>query len=147
MNAQEFWNKYKKVNPLIGGDIDTWRFELEADLLAKLVLEGTKTAAASACNLYAVDNNPLPEAGSYGVILNNKDQAVYIIQIKKASVVPFKEVSEEHAFKESEDSKSLAYWRDVHEAFFKPYFKKCRLAFTPENLIILGEFEMVYPTV
>lgn len=48
MNAQELWNKYKKINPSIGDDIDAWQFGLEADLLAKLVLEGTKTATASA---------------------------------------------------------------------------------------------------
>ena len=57
MNAQELWNKYKKINPSIGDDIDAWQFGLEADLLAKLVLEGTKTATASAYDLYAVDIN------------------------------------------------------------------------------------------
>ena len=40
MNAQELWNKYKEINPSIGDDIDAWQFGLEADLLAKLVLEG-----------------------------------------------------------------------------------------------------------
>ena len=138
MNAQELWNKYKKINPSIGDVIDAWQFGLEADLLAKLVLEGTKTATASAYDLYAVDNDPLPEVGFYDVILDSKDQAVCIIQIKKVSVVPFKE---------GEGDKSLAYWRDVHEAFFKPYFKECGLTFTPESLIVLEEFEVVYPTV
>lgn len=147
MNAQELWNKYKKINPSIGDDIDAWQFGAEADLLAKLVLEGTKTATASAYDLYAVDNDPLPEVGSYDVILDSKDQAVCVIQIKKVSVAPFKEVSEKHAFKEGEGDKSLAYWRDVHEEFFKPYFEECGLTFTPESLIVLEEFEVVYPTV
>lgn len=84
MNAQELWNKYKKINPSIGDVIDAWQFGLEADLLAKLVLEGTKTATASAYDLYAVDNDPLPEVGFYDVILDSKDQAVCIIQIKKS---------------------------------------------------------------
>lgn len=38
MNAQELWNKYKKINPSIGDDIDAWQFGVEADLLAQLVL-------------------------------------------------------------------------------------------------------------
>ncbi len=147
MNAQELWNKYKKINPSIGDDIDAWQFGLEADLLAQLVLEGTKTATASAYDLYAVDNDPLPEVGSYDVVLDSKDQAVCIIQIKKVSLVPFKEVSEKHVFKEGEGDKSLDYWRDAHEAFFKPYFEECGLTFTPESLIVLEEFEVVYPTV
>lgn len=147
MNAQELWNKYKKINPSIGDDIDAWQFGLEADLLAQLVLEGTKTATASAYDLYAVDNDPLPEVGSYDVVLDSKGQAVCIIQIQKVSLVPFKEVSEKHAFKEGEGDKSLDYWRDAHEAFFKPYFKEYGLTFTPESLIVLEEFEVVYPTV
>jgi uncharacterized protein YhfF len=145
MNAQELWDKYKKINPSIGDEIDAWQFGAEADLLAQLVLEGTKTATASAYDLYAVDDDPLPEVGSYDVVLDSKDQAVCIIQIKKVSVVPFKEVSAEHAFKEGEGDKSLAYWRDVHEEFFKPYYGEYGLTFTSESLIVLEEFEVVYP--
>ena len=109
MNAQELWNEYKQINPSIGDDIDAWQFGAQPDLLAKLVLDGTKTATASAYDLYAVDNDPLPEVGSYDVVLDSKDQAVCIIQIKKVSVVAFEEVSEEHAFKEGEGDKTLAY--------------------------------------
>ncbi len=145
MNAQELWDKYKKINPSIGDEIDAWQFGAEADLLAQLVLEGTKTATASAYDLYAVDDDPLPEVCSYDVVLDSKDQAVCIIQIKKVSVVPFKEVSAEHAFKEGEGDKSLAYWRDVHEEFFKPYYEEYSLTFTSESLIVLEEFEVVYP--
>ena len=145
MNAQELWNKYKKINPSIGDDIDAWQFGAEADLLAKLVLEGTKTATASAYDLYAVDNDPLPEVGSYDVILDGQEQAVCIIKIIKVSIVPFKDVSAEHAWKEGEGDKSLDYWQDVHEEFFKPYFEECGLTFTPESLIVLEEFQVVYP--
>lgn len=84
MNAQELWNEYKQINPSIGDDIDAWQFGAQPDLLAKLVLDGTKTATASAYDLYAVDNDPLPEVGSYDVVLDSKDQAVCIIQIKKS---------------------------------------------------------------
>ncbi len=51
MNAQELWNEYKQINPSIGDDIDAWQFGAQPDLLAKLVLDGTKTATASAYGL------------------------------------------------------------------------------------------------
>lgn len=145
MTPQECWSKYKRIHPDVGDDIDTWQFGAEADLLAKLVLEGTKTATASAYDLYAVDNDPLPEVGSYDVILDSKDQAVCIIQIKKVSVAPFKEVSEKHAFKEGEGDKSLDYWRDVHQKFFTQCFDECDLTFTTDSRIVLEEFQVVYP--
>ena len=28
MTPQEMWNAYKKINPLIGAEIDAWAFEL-----------------------------------------------------------------------------------------------------------------------
>ena len=33
-------------------------------------------------------------------------------------VVPFEEVTEEHAFAEGEGDRSLAHWREVHQHFF-----------------------------
>jgi uncharacterized protein YhfF len=145
MNAQELWNEYKQINSSIGDAIDAWQFGAQPDLLAQLVLDGTKTATASAYDLYAVDNDPLPEVGSYDVVLDSKDQAVCIIQIKKVSVVIFDEVSEEHAFKEGEGDKTLAYWRQVHEDFFKPYYDDYGLTFNGQSRIVLEEFEVVYP--
>jgi uncharacterized protein YhfF len=76
-----------KSIPQLVMTIDAWQFGAQPDLLAQLVLDGTKTATASAYDLYAVDNDPLPEVGSYDVVLDSKDQAVCIIQIKKVSVV------------------------------------------------------------
>lgn len=55
MKAQELWNKFKSLNPSIGDEIDAWQFGAEPDLLAKLVVDGTKTATASAYDLYELD--------------------------------------------------------------------------------------------
>ncbi|MFQ7527074.1 MAG: ASCH domain-containing protein [Mediterraneibacter gnavus] len=52
--------------------------------------------------LYEVENEPLPAIGAYSVILDSKGNAVYIIQTKKVTIVPFYEVSAEHAYKEGE---------------------------------------------
>ncbi len=48
MTAEELWQAYQKINPSIGDKIDAWAFGVQPDLLAQLVLEGTKTATASA---------------------------------------------------------------------------------------------------
>ena len=90
MTPQELWNQYKRVNPNIGDSIDAWQFGAEPDQLAQLVLKGVKTATASAYDLYKVDNEPLPQKGSYDVILDSQNQAICIIQIIMVSVVPFK---------------------------------------------------------
>ena len=76
MTPQEMWNAYKQLNPSIGDEIDAWAFGVEADFLADLVLKGEKTATASAYDLYAVADEPLPREGTFDIILDGQDRAV-----------------------------------------------------------------------
>ena len=46
---------------------------------------------------------------------------------------------------EGEGDKSLAYWRQVHEDFFKDCFGEAGLTFTPDSKVVLEEFRKVYP--
>ena len=145
MTPQEMWNAYKKINPSIGDEIDAWAFGVDADLLADLVLKGEKTATASAYDLYVLEDEPLPQEGTFDVILDSQDRAVCIIEITKVSVESFHQVSADHAYKEGEGDKSLAYWRQVHEDFFTDCLGQAGLVFTPESKVVLEEFCKVYP--
>ena len=145
MTPQEMWNAYKQINPSIGDEIDAWAFGVDPDLLADLVFTGEKTATASAYDLYAVEDEPLPQEGTFDVILDSKDQAVCIVEITKVSVQPFHQVSADHAYKEGEGDKSLAYWRQVHEDFFRDCLGEAGLTFTPDSKVVLEEFRKVYP--
>lgn len=126
MRAEELWKTYCEKEKI---DIDTpyeaWRFGDAPDKLADLVLKGIKTATASGYDLYFTEGEEeqLPQPGDYSVILDAKDEAVCVIQTTKTTVVPFDEVSEEHAYKEGEGDRSLAYWRSVHEEFFATVYK------------------------
>ena len=145
MTPQEMCNAYKQINSAIGDEIDAWAFGVDADFLADLVLRGEKTATASAYDLYALEGEPLPQEGKFDVILDSQNQAVCIVEIKKVSVQPFNQVSAQHAFKEGEGDKSLAYWRQVHEDFFTDCLGEAGLTFTPDSKVVLEEFRKVYP--
>ena len=45
---------------------------MEPDLLADLVFKGEKTATASAYDLYAVEDEPLPQEGTFDVVLDSR---------------------------------------------------------------------------
>lgn len=139
------WQEYQQINPNIGDEMDAWAFGSEPDLLAQLVLDGTKTATASAFDLYELEGEPLPKVGSYDIVLDSQDDAVCIIEITKVSVVSFKDVSAEHAFKEGEGDRSLAYWRQVHEELFTEWLAESHLVFNEGSKIVLEEFRVVYP--
>lgn len=115
MKSDQMWQAYKILNQTIGDKIDAWAFGVEADYLAELVLMGQKTATSSAFDLYAVGNEPLPKENELSVILDSKENAICIIETTKVEVIPFKEVSENHAYKEGEGDRTLAYWQKLHE--------------------------------
>ncbi|CJE64239.1 cytoplasmic protein [Streptococcus pneumoniae] len=145
MTPQEMWNAYKKINPSIGDEIDAWAFGVEADLLADLVLKGEKTATASAYDLYALEDEPLPQEGTFDVILDSQNQSVCIVEITKVSVELFNQVSADHAYKEGEGDKTLVYWRQVHEDFFTEWMREAGQTFTLDSKVVLEEFRKVYP--
>ena len=50
----------------------------------------------------------------------------------------------EHAFKEGEGDRSLAYWREVHKRFFTEELKEADLEFDEDMKLVCEEFEAVY---
>lgn len=146
MTAQQMWNQFAGETGISAG-YDAWAFcgggEI-GDRLAKLVLDGVKTATASAYISYQIENEPIPEAGCYSVVLYDNGEAACIIRTNKVSLVPFDEVSAEHAYKEGEGDRSLAYWREVHRESFAPDYAEAGLEFDEHGLIVLEEFHIVY---
>lgn len=144
MTGKELWEAFAAERGLSDCAYEAWAFGVEADALAQLVTAGEKTATASAFPLYALENEPLPAAGEYSVILDTKGNGVCVIQTQRVSIVPFCEVTAEHAHKEGEGDKSLAFWRAVHERFFTDCLREAGLRFTPEMPVVCEEFAVVY---
>ena len=144
VTAKELWEEFTAKNSLVNCEYDAWSFGVEADLLADLVAAGKKTATASAYPLYEVDHLPLPAPEAYSVVLDAEDNAVCIIQTRKVTVVAFNEVTAEHAYKEGEGDRSLAFWRETHERFFKDCMHEVGLQFSPDMKVVCEEFVVVY---
>lgn len=145
MNAQEMWKLFKAAFSVETDDYDAWQFGDDPNSLARLVLEGKKTATASAYPLYALEHQPLPAVGECSVILNSADEAVCIIRNTRVTVVPYREITADHAFLEGEGDRSLAYWREIHEAFFTKDMAASGLIFDESMPVVCEEFEVVYP--
>lgn len=108
------------------------------------MLAGVKTAASSAKIAYETAGEALPSAGTYSVILFDNDEAACIIRNTKVSVVPFDEVSAEHAAREGEDDRSLEKWREVHRRAFTPDYQAAGRCFDEHGDCVLEEFEVAY---
>ena len=144
MKVEEMWTEYKKINKNINNEYKAWAFGADPDLLADLVLQGEKTATASAYPLYEIENEPLPNVGEYNIILDSKENAICITQTTKVYVEKFKDVSKEHAFKEGEGDKSLFCWRKCHEYFFTTCMAEIGRKFSEDMKVVCEEFEVVF---
>lgn len=144
MTDREMWLLFTKTGKPKTNEYDSWAFGDDPDRLATLVMEGKKTGTASAYDLYAYDGEEIPKVGDYSVILDSSDQAVCIIMDTDVRVVPFKDVDENHAKAEGEGDLSLAYWRDVHQKFFRKELGEARMKFTEDAMIVLERFEVVF---
>ncbi len=140
MTAEEMWKESG-----LEGSYDAWRFGVAADELAELVLKGKKRATSSAFVLYELDGEEPPKEGDYSVILDSRDQAVCIIRDVKVYVKRYCDISPEYAAMEAEGDRSLDYWRQVHEAFFKGDMSSYGLEFTEDMEVLCEEFELIYP--
>jgi uncharacterized protein YhfF len=145
MTHQELWAAYRAVNLDAGEDYEPWAYGADPDTLARLTLEGVKTATASAGVWYERGDEPMPRPGEYSVILDSRDQAVCVIRTSNVYTVPFHQVSGEQAYREGEGDRSLAYWRRVHEAFFRAELEEAGLEFSPSMPVVCEEFVLVYP--
>ena len=144
MTEKEMWKAFCKESGNDGEKYEAWAFGDDADRLASLVLEGKKSATASIYELYAYDNEQLPEVGDLSIILDSEDRAVCMIRDTEVRVVPFRDVDEEHARLEGEGDLSLSYWREAHRKVFTEWMKEAGMAFRDSTNVVLERFEVVF---
>lgn len=148
MTGEQMWQEFCcATNTDVQTRHDIWKFcsgGVFADELANLVLAGAKTATSGAKLAYEIAGEVLPSAGTYSVILFDNDEAACIIRDTKVSIVPFDEVSAEHADREGEGDHSLEKWREVHRRAFAPDYQAAGLCFDEHGDCVLEEFEVVY---
>lgn len=143
----QIWEDYRKINPSAPAEYEVWAFgnskEL-ADELARLVLDGTKTATASNYSLYELENEALPHVDQHNIILDGEGEAVAIVVTTSVEVVAFDEVTSEHAYLEGEGDRTLKYWRDTHELFFTKELEEVNQKFNSKIPVVCEKFKLIY---
>lgn len=139
-----FWEEFRETNKLEEIKYkDAFQFGVEADWLARLVVEGKKKATTSGYIFYEIEKEALPKAGDYSIVLNSQDEPVAIIEIQSVKVLPMNEVTEDFALAEGEGD--YQYWWDAHEKFFTTSLKEYNKEFSPNMLVVCERFKKVYP--
>ncbi|MBP2027719.1 uncharacterized protein YhfF [Acetoanaerobium pronyense] len=149
MTVKEMWEEYIEFS---GKDKDTpyqaWHFcnnEKDANELAELTRSGVKRATASLLKSYEYENEPVPKVGDINIIINWEGEPICIIENEKVEILPFKDITKEHAEIEGEGDKSLEYWREGHLKFFGEETKDMGIEFNEDMEVVFQIFKVVYP--
>ena len=115
----------------------------QADELLALVLSGVKTATSGALWDYEAQGEELPRPGALGIVTDGRGVPHALIVTTQVDIVPFDEVSTEHAYLEGEGDRSLPTWREVHERFFTERAVHTR-GFSRDMPVVLERFAVLY---
>jgi uncharacterized protein YhfF len=149
-HVQAMWLAYSTVAGGVEDDrfYEAFSFGDSASManeLGQLVLAGVKGATAGAVLAYEASGERLPKPGDLSVVVDALDRPLCIIETTHVDIVPFDAVSAEFAATEGEGDGSLAYWRDVHEAFFSRECAQSGHTFSTSMAVSCERFRVVFP--
>lgn len=122
-----------------------WAFgadEQQADELLALVLDGVKTATASALRDYEAEQEPIPTVGTLSIVTDGAGHPRALIVTTEVRRARFDEVDEQHAHDEGEGDRSLDHWRRVHRDFFTESGGGAEV--TDDLEVVLERFDVLY---
>lgn len=144
MTAQQMWDEYCEKTGH-SGPYEAWAFGCAPDELAQLTFDGIKQGTSSALACYVFEGEQIPQAGDYSVILDSREEAVCIIRNVEVKQLSYREVGEREANLEGEGDRTLAYWRSVHEPFFRSELEAVGDVFSEDMTVVFEQFVKVYP--
>lgn len=115
----------------------------QADELLALVLEGRKTATATALRDFEAADEELPSSGTLSIIVDGAGVPRALIATTEVRMVPFGEVDADHARAEGERDLTLESWREIHRNFFA---ESGGAPVTEDLPVVLERFEVLYAT-
>lgn len=135
MYWNSFWKEESKPD-----FVSAWPFGASPDELAELVVDGVKT---SGLVFYEIDQERLPQAGDYSIILNSMEGLVAIIQTTDVQIMPMNEVPVEFAEAEGEDDRSYEYWYTEHKKIFANALQELGREFREKMPLVCERFTLL----
>ncbi len=141
----QFWADVRQALPHLQEPLPAaWAFGARAehaDELLALVLSGTKTGTASLLADFT-DEEPVPTVGELSIILDGQGNPRAVLETTDIAIVPFQDVTAEHAWSEGESNRSLDAWREIHKRFWEEHSDA---EFSETSPVVCERFRVIYP--
>ena len=146
---EEFWSGFVATLPADPSHRFYEAFHFDdnaptADELAQLVLSGKKRATAGLVWAFESEDKPIPKPGDLSVVTLFSGQPVCVIETTEVKIMAFSEVGAEFAAIEGEGDGSLAYWQQVHTAYFGRECARLGREFSASIPVVCERFDVVY---
>lgn len=116
----------------------------DATEIAKLVLDGTKTATGSFLWSYEADGKPVPGAGDFWIVTDGNGDPVCVVRNTDVAILPFDEVPETYAREGGEGDRTLATWRPMYWRYIVEECARIGREPDPRAPLVLERFTVVY---
>ena len=113
-----------------------------SDRLAKLVLDGEKSATSAWLASYEAEGIDIPEVGDLSIMCDGADRPLALLRTADVRKIPFADVGPEIARAEGEGT--LDEWKAEHRDFFARECAALGIEFDPEGEVVVEFFEVVY---
>ena len=146
--VREFWDRVKEETGIEGEFQDAWGFGDSprlSDQLLELVLSGRKTASCNLVRETEMEGWPGTEVGAYNIILDGSGRPRAVIRTVSFERVPFSDVTEEHAYLEGEDDRTLESFRREHLRYYQRVGRRLGFEFKEDMEVEMEVFELVFP--
>lgn len=146
--VQRMWQEFTQATGLMETLTGSFAFgdsAAMADELADLVRHGPKRATVALMLEYERDATPVPRAGEYSVVLDGRGEPVCVMRTTEVQIKPLNQVDAAFAWDEGEGDRTLAWWQQAHERFFRRQCEQYGEAFREDLPAVFERFELVWP--
>lgn len=113
-----------------------------SDRLAKLVLDGEKSATSAWLASYEAEGIDIPEVGDLSIMCDGADRPLALLRTADVRKIPFADVGPEIARAEGEGT--LDEWKAEHRDFFARECATLGIEFDPEGDVVVEFVEVLY---
>lgn len=147
--VEAIWQAFTEQSGVKGDRFQTRWFgpqdqPAEIDRLNNLILKGQKRATTKPLAYYSAEQEAIPQAGDYFVLLDGQMKPVAVIKTVVSELIPFLRVSAEHAYNEGEGDCSLEDWRERSLHKFERLMANYDNQFSTDDPVVTELFEVVY---
>lgn len=145
-SARQMWGRYRACHPYAPeAPYECFHFcdnREDADMCADLVVSGIKRATAASVAELELSGMRQPVVGDVSIVTRWDGEAVAVIRTTHVEIRRLDDVDEAFAMREGEGDKTLAWWRQAHEAYYRRVLAGSGITVDGDLLIVCEQFEL-----